>query len=32
VVVGPFRDRAEADAAQRKLQASGVTGVIAQRQ
>jgi DedD protein len=31
VVVGPFRDRAEADAAQRKLQASGVPGVIAQR-
>jgi DedD protein len=31
VVVGPFRDRAEADAAQRKLQAAGVSGVIAQR-
>ena len=31
VVVGPFRDRAEADAAQRKLQAGGVSGVIAQR-
>jgi DedD protein len=31
VVVGPFRDRAEADAAQRKLQAGGVLGVIAQR-
>jgi DedD protein len=31
VVVGPFRDRAEADAAQRKLHAGGVNGVIAQR-
>jgi DedD protein len=31
VVVGPFRDRAEADAAHRKLQAEGVSGVIAQR-
>lgn len=31
VVVGPFRDRAEAEAAQRKLQATGVSGVIAQR-
>jgi DedD protein len=31
VVVGPFRDKAEADAAQRKLQAGGISGVIAQR-
>jgi DedD protein len=31
VVVGPFRDRAEADAARRKLQAAGVAGVIAPR-
>jgi DedD protein len=31
VVVGPFRDKAEADAAQRKLQAGGIAGVIAQR-
>jgi DedD protein len=31
VVVGPFRDRAEADAAQRKLRALGVSGVISQR-
>ncbi len=32
VVVGPFRDRAEANAAQRKLRAVGVSGVIAQRE
>ena len=31
VVVGPFRDRAEADAAQRKLKELGVGGVIVQR-
>ncbi len=31
VVVGPFRDRAEADAAQRKLQELGVGGVIVER-
>ncbi len=31
VIVGPFRDRAEADAAQRKLKELGVAGVIAQR-
>jgi DedD protein len=31
VVVGPFRDRAEADAAQAKLKALGVAGVVAQR-
>jgi len=30
VVVGPFRDRAEADAAQHKLKALGVSGVIVQ--
>ena len=32
VVVGPFRDHAEADAAQRKLRALGVSGVIVQRE
>jgi cell division septation protein DedD len=31
VVVGPFRDRAEAEAAQRKLKELGVGGVIVQR-
>lgn len=31
VVVGPFRDRAEADAAQAKLKALGIAGVVAQR-
>jgi cell division protein FtsN len=31
VVVGPFRDRAEAEAAQRKLEELGVGGVIVQR-
>jgi len=31
VVVGPFRDRLEADAAQRKLTALGISGVIVQR-
>ncbi len=31
VVVGPFRDRAEADAAQRKLNELGARGVIVQR-
>jgi cell division septation protein DedD len=31
VVVGPFRDRAEADAALAKLKALGVAGVVAQR-
>ena len=31
VVVGPFRDRAEADSVQQKLKALGVGGVIVQR-
>ena len=31
VVVGPFRDRAEADAARKRLNALGVAGVLAQR-
>jgi cell division septation protein DedD len=31
VVVGPFRDRAEADAAQRKLKELGASGVIVER-
>jgi DedD protein len=31
VIIGPFQDRAEADATQRKLKALGVSGLVAQR-
>jgi DedD protein len=31
VIVGPFRDRAEADAAQRRMRRLGVEGIVAQR-
>jgi len=31
VIVGPFQDRAEADAAQKKLSALGISGLVARR-
>jgi cell division septation protein DedD len=31
VIVGPFQDRAEADAAQKKLNALGISGLVARR-
>jgi len=31
VIVGPFRDRTEADATQKKLNALGIGGLVAQR-